>query len=62
MITRMAITEAQPGWIMGCLFLLALVIGYPALATALALLREQRVLGKLYWHLRTALNRRRNRR
>jgi hypothetical protein len=54
------ITEAELGWIMGCLLLLALVIGYPSIMTALAVLREQRVLGRLYWHLRTALDRRRD--
>jgi hypothetical protein len=51
------ITEAQLGGIMGCLLLLGLVLGYPSIMTALALLREQRVLGRLYWHLRTALDR-----
>jgi len=54
----MDITEAQLYWIMGCLLLFGLVIGLPSIATALALLREQRVLGRLYWHWRTALDRR----
>ena len=54
----MDITEAQLGWIMGCLLLLGLVIGYPTIMTALALLREQRVLGRLYRQLRTGLDRR----
>jgi len=53
----MEITEAQLGWIMGCLLLLGLVLGYPSLLTAIALLREQRLLGKLYWYVRTALDR-----
>jgi hypothetical protein len=57
----MNITEAQPGWPMGCALLLALLLGSPALSTALALLREQRVLGRLYWHLITALDRKRKR-
>lgn len=55
----MEISEVQFSWIMGCLFLFALVIGYPSLVTALALLREERVLGRLYWHLRSALDRKR---
>jgi hypothetical protein len=57
----MEITEAQLGWIMGCLLLFGLVIGWPSITTALALLREERVLGRLYWHLRTALDRLRQR-
>ena len=44
--------------VVGCLLLVCLVIVYPSIVTALALLREQRVLGKLYWHWRTALDRR----
>ena len=58
----MDITEAQLGWIMGCFLLLALVIGWPALTTARALLREERVLGKLYWHWQVLLEARRRRR
>jgi hypothetical protein len=57
----MDITEAQLDWIMGRLLLFGLVIGWPSIMTALALLREERVLGRLYWHLRTALDRRRGR-
>jgi hypothetical protein len=53
----MGITEAQLGWLMGC----ALLLGWPALATALALLHEQRVLGKLYWHWRALLDARKRR-
>ena len=34
----MDITEAQLGWIMGCLLLLGLVLGYPSIMTALAFL------------------------
>jgi hypothetical protein len=55
------ITEAQLGWIMGSLLLFGLVLGWPSIMTALALIREERVLGRLYWHLRTALDRRRHR-
>ncbi len=55
----MDITEAQLYWIMGCLLLFGLVIGYPSIMTVLALMREERVLGKLYWHWRMALDRRR---
>ena len=58
----MDITEAQLEWIMGCVFLAALVIGWPAFTRALALLREERVLGKLYWHLKAALDKRREHR
>jgi hypothetical protein len=50
-------TEAQLGWIMGCLPLFGLVIGWPSITTAVALLREERVLGRLDWYLRTALDR-----
>ena len=57
----MDITEAQLEWIMGCLLLFGLVIGWPAITTGLALLREERVLGRLCWQLRTALDRRRDR-
>lgn len=42
--------------VFGGLLLAGLLLGYPALMTALALIREQRVLGKLYWHLRSALD------
>ena len=57
----MDITEARLGWIMGCALLLALLLGWPALSTAVALLREERVLGRLYWHFRIARDRRRRR-
>ena len=57
----MDITEAHLGWIMGCLLLFGLVIAYPSIMTALASLREERVLGTLYWHFRTALDRLRQR-
>jgi len=57
----MDITEDQLGWIMGCVLLLALLLGWPALTTALALLREQRVLGRLSWRWRTLLETRRRR-
>jgi hypothetical protein len=45
---------------MGSALLLGVVLGWPALTTALALMREYEVLARLYWHLRAALNRRRN--
>ena len=54
---RVDITEAQLVWIMGCLLLLGLVLGYPSIRTALALMREYKELGRLYWHLSTALDR-----
>jgi hypothetical protein len=38
----MDITAAQLEWILGCVLLFALVIGWPSIATVLALLREQR--------------------
>jgi hypothetical protein len=57
----MDITEVELGWIVGCLLLFGLMIALPSIATALALLREQRVLGRLYWHLRAALDQRHKR-
>lgn len=56
----MELTEAQLGYIMGSALLLGIVLGWPALTTALALMREYKVLGRLYWHLRAALDRRRD--
>jgi hypothetical protein len=53
----MDITEAQLEWIMGRLLLFGRVIGWSSITIALALLREEQVLGRLYWHLRTALDR-----
>ena len=53
----MDITEDQLGWIMVCPLLFGLVIGYPSLTTALALLREFRVLPRLYCQLRTSFER-----
>ena len=58
----MDITETQLGWILGCLLLFALVVLYPTFMTVLALMRQQRVLGKLYWHLKGAIDRRREHR
>ena len=52
----MDITEAQLSWLMSCLLLLGPVIGWPLIMTVLALIREQWVLGRLYWHWRTALD------
>ena len=54
----MDITEAQLSWIMGCLLLFGLVIGYPLIMTLLALMREEKVLGRLYWHWRIAMDQR----
>jgi hypothetical protein len=58
----MDITDVQLGWIMGCMPAAVRLgdclsinhdgVGSPA---------EERVLGKLYWHLRTALDRRKPR-
>jgi hypothetical protein len=45
------ITDAQLSWLMGCAFLLALVLGWPALTTAIGL-GEYRVLGQLYRHVK----------
>ena len=56
----MDLTEAQLGYIMGSILLLALVLGWPALTTALALMREYKVLGRLYWYLRMLLDTRRD--
>ena len=39
----MDITEAQHGWLTGCFLLIALVVGWSALSTATAMLREERV-------------------
>ena len=57
----MDITEAQLDWLMGGFLLFALLVLYPTFMTVLALIREQRVLGKLYWHWRTLLDARRKR-
>lgn len=58
----MDITEAQFSWIMGCLFLVLLIIGYLCVLTAVKLLRQEQVLGRLYWHLRTFLDTRSDKR
>jgi hypothetical protein len=42
-----------------CLLIVALLLAYPALRTAIGLLRAHRVLGKLYWHVSTGDNPRR---
>ncbi len=57
----MDITEAELSWLMGCLFVFLLIIGYPSVLTAIALIREERVLGKLYWHWQVLLEARRRR-
>ena len=53
----MELTEAQLGYIMGSLLLLGMVLGWPALTTALALMREYKLLGRLYWYWRMLLDR-----
>lgn len=55
----MDISESQLGLIMSCLLLLELVLGRPSLTSAITLLSEQHVLGRLYWYLETALDRQR---
>ena len=52
----MDISEAELIWIMGGLLLLAFVLGYRPLVSALLLLRQQRALGRLYWLVRTMLD------
>jgi hypothetical protein len=56
----MDITEDQLNW-MGSLFPFCLVNVFPTITTAVALLREQQVLGRLYWHWIMARDRRRER-
>lgn len=56
----MDITEAQLNYIMGSALLLGMVLGWPALTTALALMREYKVLGRLYFYWRLLLDRRRD--
>ena len=43
---------------MGSALLLGLVLGWPAVNTALALMRECKVLGRLYFYCRMLLDRR----
>jgi hypothetical protein len=57
----MDITEAQLSWIFGCLLIVGLLFAYPALTTAIALLRAERRLGKLFWAVVTAFDRQRRR-
>jgi hypothetical protein len=52
----MDITEAQLTWLFGCCLMLAMLLGYPALTTAIALLRAERTLGKLFWHIVTVFD------
>ena len=54
----MDLTEAQLNYIMSSALLLGIVLGWPALTTAIALMREYKVLGRLYWHWKMALDRR----
>jgi hypothetical protein len=53
--------EAHLIWIFGCLLIAGLLLAYPALTTAIALLLEQKRLGKLFWHVVTAFDRQRRR-
>jgi hypothetical protein len=39
--------------------IVGLLLAYPALTTAIALLRAQRSLGKLFWHVGIAFDRQR---
>lgn len=42
--------------IFGALLLLALVLGWPSLLTAIQLIRTERLLGRLFWHVVTAID------
>ena len=46
-------------WLSGALLLVALVLGYPSVMTAVALARSERVLGKLFWNVVMAWDSRR---
>jgi hypothetical protein len=50
------LTDATFSIILGSLILFGLLLGYPALITALALLRSRRVLGKLSPHVTMAVD------
>ena len=52
----MDITEAHLTWIFGCLLIAGLLLAYPAFTTAIALLRTEKRLGKLFWHVVTAFD------
>lgn len=54
----MDITEAQLTWLFRCCLIVAMIVGYPALTTAIALMRAERTLGKLFWSVITAFDRR----
>ena len=43
----MDITETELIWIIGCLLSFGLALGYRSLMSALALMRQQRALGRL---------------
>ncbi len=49
-------TDAILSAIFGGLLLLALVLGYPALLTAIRLIRAERLLGRLTWHTLTSID------
>lgn len=53
----MDLTEAQLLWTALGVLLVSLLLVCPALSTAITLIREQRLLGKLYWQVRIALDR-----
>lgn len=57
----MDITEAELNWVFGCLLILGLLLAYPALTTAIALLRAKRTLGGMFWHVVTMFDRHRRR-
>src|SRR5690349_728662 len=44
-------TDATWALLAGALLLLGVLLVLPALTTALSLMRSERVLGKLYWHV-----------
>jgi hypothetical protein len=54
----MDITESELIWILGLALLLPLLLGLPAFRSGVRLLRGERALGRLYWHVRINLDRR----
>jgi hypothetical protein len=57
----MDITEAELNWFFGCLLIVGFLLAYPALTTAIALLRAKRSLRGLFWHVVTTFDRQRRR-
>ncbi|MCU1376765.1 MAG: hypothetical protein JWO68_4051 [Actinomycetia bacterium] len=57
----MDIDEPQLTWLFGCFLMLGFMLAYPAITTAIGLLRTERSLGKLFWHVVTAFDRKRHR-